>query len=329
MADHPPMRTVRRGLTAARRELALVRELTAGAGLRGALLARARALLELDGVDVAELAAAKAELRALRAKLSQIEDEVGVIAQIPAVEQWVSLAPASDTLVSVILPTHNRAAQLARAIESIRAQVHERWELIVVDDRSTDSTPQLLAALRDPRVTATRVDAGNSAASRNAGLARARGDVIVYLDDDNVMAPLWCKAVVWAFDRFPAHGALYGARIIEEGSARPLPGELPAAALRAFDRRALERTNYIDMGVIAHRRDHPEGHLDESLPGLRDWDLILRLTEESEPLVLPVVACLYTTGAVGRESERSEAGQEWAGLVRSRMRARAARASAA
>lgn len=106
-------------------------------------------------------------------------------------------ADASDNLsgmdtpsVSVIVPTYNRAALLEEAIASVLAQTFTDWELIVVDDGSTDATAAMLAKLDESRLRVVRVDhTGSPARVRNAGLAVARGKYVAFLDDDDLWRP--------------------------------------------------------------------------------------------------------------------------------------------
>jgi Glycosyltransferases involved in cell wall biogenesis len=74
-------------------------------------------------------------------------------------------------LVSVIIPTFNRAVDLTRALGSLRAQTYTNWEAVVVDNESTDGTGEMIAQLADPRVTFLSIrNNGVIAASRNKGL---------------------------------------------------------------------------------------------------------------------------------------------------------------
>jgi len=96
----------------------------------------------------------------------------------------------AEPLVSIIVPTYNRAALLAEALASVRTQTFGDWECIVVDDGSTDGTPALLAALDEPRLRVIRLGhSGNPARVRNAGLAHARGRYLAFLDDDDLWMP--------------------------------------------------------------------------------------------------------------------------------------------
>ena len=92
--------------------------------------------------------------------------------------------------ISVVLATFNRRQCLPRAIASVLRQEDADFELIVVDDASTDDTRSYLATLNDPRVKviAAERNVGPSAA-RNRGLAAARADVIAFLDSDDVYRP--------------------------------------------------------------------------------------------------------------------------------------------
>lgn len=93
------------------------------------------------------------------------------------------------SLVSVIIPTHNRAALLAEAIDSVLQQTFSDFELIIVDDGSTDNTPQVVAAYDDPRIAYIRQDGQERGAARNRGVAAAKGEFITFLDDDDWFLP--------------------------------------------------------------------------------------------------------------------------------------------
>lgn len=93
---------------------------------------------------------------------------------------------SAGPLVSVIVPTRNRRALLARAIASVLAQRYTKLELIVVNDGSTDGTREFLDANADPRLRAVHRSSGTgAAAARNAGIAIARGELLAFCDDDD------------------------------------------------------------------------------------------------------------------------------------------------
>lgn len=90
--------------------------------------------------------------------------------------------------VSIILPTYNRADTIMRAVDSILAQTFRDWELLVVDDGSTDSTSRLDFGF-DPRIKLTRQHNQGVAAARNTGIAASKGRFIAFLDSDDEWLP--------------------------------------------------------------------------------------------------------------------------------------------
>lgn len=95
-----------------------------------------------------------------------------------------------DPLVSIIIPTYNRASVLYYALHSVISQTMQDFEVFVVDDASTDSTPELIEYFNDPRIRYIRFDENRkSAAARNAGMQAARGKYIAFLDSDDEWLP--------------------------------------------------------------------------------------------------------------------------------------------
>lgn len=212
------------------------------------------------------------------------------------------------TTISVILPTRNRAHRLPDAIRSVVEQRYERWELLIIDDGSVDDTAALLDKYDDPRIRCLRTDGLGVCAARNHGIDHVEGSIVTYLDDDNRMDRLWLSAVAWAFQSRPDTALLYGGRVIDD--LRLLhdgePGGFPEHQFEPFDRARLERGNFIDIGVIAHRAGL-DVRFDESLVVLGDWDLVLQLTATTVPLELPAVAVYYSTDEPDRLSGRRNA----------------------
>ncbi len=90
--------------------------------------------------------------------------------------------------VSVVVTTYNQARYIAETIESVLAQTHAPREIIVVDDGSTDETPSITARFGD-RITCIRQKNQGIAGSRNAGIRRASGELIAFLDGDDLWEP--------------------------------------------------------------------------------------------------------------------------------------------
>jgi glycosyltransferase involved in cell wall biosynthesis len=105
-------------------------------------------------------------------------------------------------LVSVIMPTFNRADTIRRAIRSVQAQTFTDWELIVVDDGSTDNTVALIEGC-DPRLKLIRQENQGTAGARNAGLSASAGSYIAFLDSDDEWLPHHLELCVSFLEAFP------------------------------------------------------------------------------------------------------------------------------
>ena len=104
-------------------------------------------------------------------------------------------------MFSVIIPTFNRAELLSQAIRSVLAQGFGDYELIVVDDGSTDSTGEVVASFEAQRIRyLRREDTGSAAAARNTGILRARGKYISFLDDDDEYLPEFLEETYRCFE---------------------------------------------------------------------------------------------------------------------------------
>lgn len=205
---------------------------------------------------------------------------------------------ARDTLVSVIMPAYNREATIAAAINSVLEQTHERFELIVVDDGSTDATCAVVAPfLADPRVKLVKVPHGGVSAARNAGLAEAKGEIVAYLDSDN-------RWKAWFLDVMVRHMTISEQTATYCGIAlRDDLGHLTGYRGDDFDWEACLTQNYVDLNAFCHRRDVLDevGIFDTKLRRMVDWDLILRITKRRETGYAPFVGCDYFDGRADRE----------------------------
>ncbi|MBT8633216.1 glycosyltransferase family 2 protein [Polynucleobacter paneuropaeus] len=95
-----------------------------------------------------------------------------------------------QALISVVIPTYNRAEDLHRALQSVINQTYANWEVCVVDNNSTDSTDEVALSFNDPRIRLFKIDnKGVIAASRNFGIRNAKADYIAFLDSDDWWLP--------------------------------------------------------------------------------------------------------------------------------------------
>ncbi|MFT4230675.1 MAG: glycosyltransferase [Microbacterium sp.] len=215
----------------------------------------------------------------------------------PAVPQDLIAARAELTsrrddlpLVSVILPTWNRAGLLRAAIDSVVRQSYARWELIVADDGSIDDTLLVLEALaaRDARIVPLPLRHVGVSSARNAALARATGDYVAFLDSDKQWEPDFLSSMVAFLEQ---HGHDAGYAVVEVSTnGRTLYRTTPAT------HDSLLVANSIDQTAIVVRRSLLEraGGFDETLRRAVDYDLILRLSERTELVQVPYVGVRYS-----------------------------------
>jgi glycosyltransferase involved in cell wall biosynthesis len=202
-------------------------------------------------------------------------------------------------VVSVIIPTYNRASLLPRAIESVLNQTFANFELLIVDDRSEDETHQTVARFTDERIRFLQHDVnGGNAAARNTGIQAANGSLITFLDSDDEFLPEFLATMVAALEGTPASvgfgwAGRYLVRPSRNGVHRYLePGEtIPAEEDRyvSFLRQFRGGTN---RGLMVKRECFNEvGMFDERLRAAVDTEFVLRLArryeycEVSSPLV--------------------------------------------
>jgi hypothetical protein len=200
-------------------------------------------------------------------------------------------------LISVILPTRERPDSLRRAVASVLRQTYENWELLIVNDSAEPVGP----ITDDERIRIIDASGRGVAAARNLGLSQASGDVIAYLDDDNLMDPDWLKAIALTLEQAPETEIMIGAQLVtpEPGAGEHHTIRFPAR----FDWERLIEANYVDMGMLAHRGGNQTRFADE-LPAMVDWDFVVRLTKDRTPTMVPALSGLYLTGSRGRISYR-------------------------
>ena len=206
-------------------------------------------------------------------------------------------APAANSLpapvnFSLILPTYNRRAVIERAIDSALAQDYQNFELIVVDDGSTDGTEALIKEryveeLATGKIVLKVLGANKGVShARNEGLRLAGNPWIAYLDSDNQLRLGYLSLFANAINKQPEKRAFYAHFQGQSGTA---------VVGKPFDYHALRQANFIDLGVFVHSRElvNSHGGFDVGLKRLVDWDFILRLTREDEPVHLPYIVMDY------------------------------------
>ena len=206
--------------------------------------------------------------------------------------------------ISIIMAAYNHAGYIAKAIHSVLAQTWQDFELIVVDDGSTDATGQVVSQFSSPVRYIHQQNRGQGGA-RNRGIASARGEFICFLDDDDLWEPEYLATVIAVFQQQPDIDALYtGFRMID-GEDRVLPqtGSHVVPPHQMYD--ALIRGGWFPPLVVTVRKSCLDqvGPLDESLRGHDDWDLWLRIAQGHVFRGIPEALARYRVHAGGLSSD--------------------------
>lgn len=195
-------------------------------------------------------------------------------------------------LVSIIMPAYNREDTIPAAITSVLAQTYPHFELIIIDDGSSDSTADVVKGFDDERVRLI-TGPGRSGVSeaRNIGLRAAKGDLIAYLDSDNTWQPEYLTAMVAALHQSSNAQAAYSGQYLYRGT-QPEPFAIRFAS---FNKGLLENRNYIDLNCFMHSKHvfKKTGMFDTRLKRFVDWDLILKISSEFTIISVPVLLSNY------------------------------------
>ena len=198
-------------------------------------------------------------------------------------------------LVSVIVPTYNCDRYIGEAVESVLAQTTSPYEIIVVDDGSTDNTAQALAPYRDS-VHVVRQDNQGVAAARNAGIALAKGDLIAFLDADDTFFPEKLAKQADCFVRSPTLGMVISGWQIVTKAGELLSIATPWKDNPVLDLKAAVLCKPARPSATMIRRDwcRRTGGFDTALSSAEDLDFLLRLMLEGcEAMWLPEVQVSY------------------------------------
>ncbi|HSH55565.1 MAG TPA: glycosyltransferase family A protein [Candidatus Limnocylindrales bacterium] len=202
--------------------------------------------------------------------------------------------------ISIIMPTYNRAYIIKNAIQSVLNQTHKNWELIVIDDGSTDGTDAVVKEIGDDRIVYDQQSNQGAAAARNHGLELARGNWVAYLDSDNELFPNYMERMLYWLDNNPeavfaiprAHRTqeLYEngklVRLIDDSEDTP-----PGLGIKDIFMKNL----HLDTnGYIHLKRLFDEGiKWDPALHAMEDWDLAMTMGEKYPEGFLYVEEVLY------------------------------------
>jgi glycosyltransferase involved in cell wall biosynthesis len=196
--------------------------------------------------------------------------------------------------VSVVVPAYNAATTISQALDSVFRQSFRDFEVVIVDDGSTDRTREVVAEYGDRIRVLTKANEGKPAATRNLGVHAARGELVAFLDADDWWREDKLERQVAVFDGRPDVGLVYTADATVDAngktlSVNPCP---PEARGRIYELLTV-RNVMVGSSVMARREAIVRaGGFDEGLTSIENWDLWIRIARDwaidyiDEPLTL-------------------------------------------
>jgi glycosyltransferase involved in cell wall biosynthesis len=171
--------------------------------------------------------------------------------------------------LSIIIPVYNHAEELGSCLESIFAQTYQNYEIIVVNDGSTDNFTKAIEPYRN-RVKVVEQQNQGANQARNRGFSESKGELLLFCDADIVMDPDMLDAMVQSLDNHPEVSFVYSS--FRYGWKK--------FKLWSFDPEKLKQLNYIHTTSMIRRKDFPG--FDNNIKRLQDWDLWLTMIERGK-----------------------------------------------
>ncbi|MCM1495279.1 MAG: glycosyltransferase [Bacteroides sp.] len=209
-------------------------------------------------------------------------------------------------MVSVIIPTYNRAGTLMRSVQSVMEQSYSEWELIIVDDGSTDNTKDIVKPVLEQDVRIRYIycpENKGQASARNTGIQAAQGEYVAFQDSDDCWLPDKLQLQMSMMKAHPEYGLVYGQVVYDEGGKLSVPYPPTDAGTQVF--KACLKQNQIGTPTMLVRKAVFDtiGLFDTSLAALEDYELALRITKHFPTgfVAAPVLKAYKSADSVSRD----------------------------
>ena len=183
-------------------------------------------------------------------------------------------------LVSVIVPTHNCVKFVKKTIDSVLKQTYRNFEIIVIDDCSTDGTPEIVKSILDKRISLFINEKQSGAAfSRNRGISQANGSYVAFLDGDDVWSETKIEEQL-SFMKINSYSFSFtNYDVIDEND---IPLGLIVSGPKTITHKAFMKTNYVGCSTIMYKRDiYPNLQIPNTIYKRNDYALWLKLSEKA------------------------------------------------
>ena len=211
--------------------------------------------------------------------------------------------------VSVIIPTYNRAHLIGMAVQSVLEQSYQDFEIIVVDDASTDNTGEVVRSFKDERIRYIRHKKNKgAAAARNTGIKAARGEYIAFQDSDDKWLPEKLEKQMKVFENAPLEvGVVYtGFLRIANDKKIYIPSSWVTQKEGSIHKELLKGNFVTTQSIVTCKECFEKaGMFDERLPRLQDWELVLRLSKyyDFKCIDEPLLTSPYTSDSISANNE--------------------------
>ncbi|WP_315790564.1 glycosyltransferase [Fischerella sp. JS2] len=202
-------------------------------------------------------------------------------------------------LFSIVIPTYNSEKTIRQTIESVLKQTFSDFELIIINDGSTDSTLEVISEFQDSRIKIFSFENAGGNVSRNRGLERATGEFVSFLDADDLWTFDKLESQLNALKANPQAAVAYSwTDYIDEQGKFLLSGTHITANGNVYEQLLI--SNFLENGsnpLIRRKALLELGGFDEHLTAAQDWDMWLRLAQNFNFIAVPRVQILYRISA--------------------------------
>lgn len=205
-------------------------------------------------------------------------------------------------MISVIIPTHNRAGTILRSVISVLNQTEKDLELIVVDDCSTDNTIEILKQVDDKRLSVIKLEKNSGAChARNVGIENAKGDFIAFQDSDDEWLPAKLEKQLDACLQYNTDVVFCGLERFDDpsGKNKPFP-DLKKSGFYGFSA-LVERSRVSTQTIFAKREIFNDYLFDVNVRRGQDYEWTIRASQKYRFYYLnePLVKQFYTKNSIG------------------------------